>query len=750
MNHLERLFNLMIFAFLPVSVTINVHSQTLTGTVSDEQGNPLANVNVMIPALQLQTGTTDCGKYEFSKLSPGIYTIEFYSIGYEKETRTIQLTSSDNTQDVVLRASPLELPAVTVTAKPQPTGINNSAQPVSVLEGRELDSKRGQSVTQSIEALPGVSTFSRGPLSMKPVIRGLTSQRVVVAVNGMRHDSQQWDDEQSPEIDALDVERIEVLRGPNSVLFGSDALGGVVNVITQDPRMSGIGSSPLSGSLLLNGFSNNRQAAGGLTLYGSNSAIEYKGQFSARHTDDIMMPEGALRNSGASEVNGSGLFGTTQEWGTLKLQCSHFGQEIHISPDPEQLEEEPDLAPQQNITHDKVYVSYNVPISISRLEINGTWQGSKRSEFEDEDKAEADSAQVQLHLSTVSVDVKVHHATIGTIFGTVGASIMSQKNETLGLEPLIPGFNQLNFAGYIYEELPLSPVNFSVGLRFDSRRLEVDENDDLGVQKQTRNYTAVTGTAGIVWHATEPISFALNVGRGWRSPIAEELFINGADEGSIRFKIGNVNLEPEESFNLDLLARYASPRFSVEASAFHNRISRYIFLSPTAEVDPASGFTKYIQSQANATLGGGELTLYTAASNHLILHAGFDWVLGKNEETNTWLPMIPANRLKAGLKLTEPSLDFLHNPYIAVNTRVALNQERIDPFESQTGGYSLFDVGFGGEISIGSNMLKVDCAVDNILDKAYFDHLSRYKDYGLNPGRNVSVKISVPFTVIKE
>jgi len=725
-----------------------VRGQAISGTVVSDQRIPLPNVNVSIPALRLRTGTNDQGGYKFTKLPSGFYTVEFYSIGYEKETRTALVSTGAIVLDVVLRASPLEMPAVTVTAKPEATEILNSSQPVAVLEGRELDRERGQSVGGSLENLPGVSTFSRGPLSAKPVIRGLTSQRVVITQNGMRHDSQQWDDEQSPELDALNVERIEVLRGPNSVLYGSDALGGVVNVITLDPHTLGDGHSRLAGNFLLNGFSNNRQGSGSVMLFGTGDALEYLGQFSARHSDDIMTPAGALENSGASEVNGSGMIRTSQDWGTLSLDYSHFGQEIHISPDPREMEDEPDLAPQQNISHDRIHGLITAPVSSARLEVNGAWQKSERSEFEDEDQAEADSAVVKLRLSTFTVDAKVHHAPVGDLHGTVGASIMSQKNETLGLEPLIPGFTQTNFAGYVYEELQLSPISISGGLRFDSRKLEVEENDDLEIDAETREYTAVTGTAGLIWHAAPDLSFGFNVGRGWRAPIAEELFINGTDEGSIRFKIGNPDLEPEESVNLDLSARLTSARIVAEASVFHNRINKYIFLSPTPGIDSATGFTKYVQNQANATLTGFEANVHLAASDNVVLLAGFDFVLGRNEETDSWLPMIPAHRFRTGLKLTEPACGAVHRPYISIDAKVALDQERIDAFETGTGGYSLFDFGIGGEIALGSSRMNVDFSVHNLFDRAYFDHLSRYKDYGLNPGRDVTVKVAIPFILV--
>ncbi len=745
MRNLSDSIRAVIFAWFAVLlISMPARAQSVSGTVTDDQGAPLANVNVLLTGTGFHAPTNAQGKYSITPIPRGTYLVEFHIIGYSVETKTVEAGSSDATADATLHATPLELPAVTVTAQPQPVSINDSPQPVATAENRELMRDRGQSVMNSIEDLPGVSTFSRGPVSMKPVIRGLTGQRVVVAEDGIRHESQQWDDEQSPEVDALDIDRIEVLRGPNSVLFGSDALGGVVNFIRTEPASLSIAPVHLGGQLLLNGFSNNSQGAGALALYGTSDAVEYKGQADYRNTNDISTPLGTLPNSWERELNGSGLLGVKQEWGEVKAEYSHFGQEFHISPEPGG---EPP-SPAQKITHDKVNLSYDGPLSTLRLGIRGTYQRSERAEYDDSGIIDIeDSAAIRLRLRTYTVDARLEHGGVGGLSGTIGASVMTQKNETLGLMPLIPGFTQNNYAGYVFEQYRLPEVSLAGGIRFDSRKLDVDENGDLGIGAQSKTFNAVTGTAGIVWHASEQASASLNVGRGWRSPIAEELYINGADEGSVRFKVGDPDLSPEESFNLDLSGRYVSPRVVAEVSLYRNRINRYIFLSPTGVIDSATGFEKYQQRQANATLSGMEIRLQGAVSDNIICHGGFDLVYARNEETDTWLPIVPANRFKAGIRLTEASAGALLNPYLSLGAQIVLDQNRVDAFEDPTGGYTLFNVGAGGEFALPAGRLLVDFSVNNLFDKAYFDHLSRYKDYALNPGRDFVLRVSVPFTL---
>jgi iron complex outermembrane receptor protein len=718
-------------------------AQSLSGTVLNEKQSPLANVTVMIPALKRGTTTNATGKFTFEKLPAGVYVVAISQIGYRSETRIVNLSNGDATLTLELRLSPLTLSAVTVTAKPQPTDILTSPQAVAVLEGAQLNQLRGQAVMQALEKNPGVSLYTTGAGIVKPAIRGLTSQRVLVVTDGVRQEGQQWGDEHGPEIDAFDVDRIEVVRGPNSVLYGSDALGGVINIIKAEIPSASAGAPQLGGNFLLNGFSNNNQGAGALSLYGASGILGYRANFSLREAGDIRTPDGKLFNSGGNEHNGSGMLGMQGDWGSVAADYSRFDEKLQIHEDPA---EDPDATPFQKIQHDKLHLHANLPLPALRLEVNGGWQQNHRREFEEK---QATDPSLNLVLNTTTLEVKAHHQPLGSTFGTIGLSVMHQKNETLGEEKLIPAYTTTNVAGFIYEEMRLQEVSLSVGLRYDTRNLEVTANEDLGVEAQARDYHAVTGTVGAVWRAAEPLAFALNVGRGWRSPVAYELFVNGVHEGTVRYDIGDNTLQPEASLNFDLSLRYAAARVQGEITAFHNRINRFIFASPTSEIDPGSGFTKYQLKQADATLLGAELSLQAQAANWLILEGSADFVRGANEQTEQPLPLMPANRFKLGARLTKPAWGKLANPYVSFNTKMVLAQNRIEAYETKTGGYALFDVGIGAEIPLGADQINIDLVVENLFDKAYRDHLSRYKAYALNPGRNIMLKASLPFIVAK-
>ena len=521
----------------------SLFAQSISGSVANENGAPLSNVSVTIRALQRVNVTDNDGQFIFRKLPQGTYTVEFNLIGYKKEVKEVSVAADDASIRISLTPTPLELPALTVTAEPQPASILETPLATTVIEGRQLQRERGQSLGQTIEFAPGVAAFSGGPLSMKPVIRGLSSQRVLVLSGGVRLESQTWDEPQSPEINVLDVDRIEIVRGPNSVLYGSDALGGVVNVVKSELQSVSEGAPALHGILTANGFTNSPQMASGLSLSGASSMWNYRGNFSARFAGDYSAPSGktadgrrvaagTVFNSGGNEINGSAAIGTKQEWGTLSLDVTHFGQKYLIAPEPGRKEYELNIntglydslpaAPSQEIFHETATLYANLPMPMARVELTGTYQRNSRkeegvSETDADEQKKADlgiKLEAQLILNTFSLDAKAHHHAMGPFLGTVGISTVYQTNETAGQNAIIPGYAAFNVAGYVYEELRVQhDLRFTGGLRFDSHRLYADANSQLGKLKQTLNFSAATGTIGAAWNAVEPLTFAVSAGR---------------------------------------------------------------------------------------------------------------------------------------------------------------------------------------------------------------------------------------------
>jgi len=346
---------------------------------------------------------------------------------------------------------------------------------------------------------------------------------------------------------------------------------------------------------------------------------------------------------------------------------------------------------------------------------------------------------------------------------------MRQVNETLGAEPLIPGYDSYDYGGFIYEEAQWDKFTVSLGGRADGKTLNVNAKSDLQTTAQTRKYEALTGALGVVFHPVDPLAFALNMGRGWRAPSPAELFSFGVHEGVGRFEIGEQTLSPEKSFNLDASMRYASKDLKGEVSFFRNRIEDFIFVEavtsgvnpvsglvigsidpgtglPVEATDPTSGNPLFKFKHVDATLFGCELGIEAQLLEWLSLNGGADWIRGENETASRPLSLIPSNRVKIGAKLQKHEFGILENLFIGATVKLVDTQTRLGVGETRTAGYTLVDLDVGTDISIAEKShVKVSLSVDNLFDRAYVEHLSRYKAYALNPGRNIIFKVSVPF-----
>ena len=752
-------------------------AQSIRGIVCDENGTGIASALVRIPALHRSLLTDTGGSFVFSGILPGRYVVEAQRVGHIRSATAAE-ASKDNPALVrlTLVASPLEIPAVTITAESQPTRWIDASLQADGIDGRELQSRRGQSLGATIAELPGVSSLSGSPLAVKPVIRGLSGQRTLVLADGLRLESQTWDEPQSPEIDVLDIDRIEVIRGPGSVLYGSDALGGVLNAIRPVPPCAEDGAPALRGSVLANLFTNSIQGAGAVSVEGASGAFGYRANVSARSAGDYNTPAGTVAsgarvaagrvfNSGASEINGS-LSGTwRQPWGTLSIDAVHFLQTYYIAPEPGRKEYELNVntmlydsipaSPKQEILHERAALTASIPSALGRLEISAGGQYNSRRE-EGVNESEADEQkkeklgikpEAQLVLMSGSVDGRLHHLPVGPIEGTLGISTAYQTNATEGMKAIIPGYATWSIAGYVYEVYPAtSSLRLTGGIRLDHRSMAVESNAQLNIGAQTIVFSSLSGTAGAAFEVAPPLTLALNIGRGWRAPVAAELFFNGADEGTVRYKVGDPHLVPEHSFNLDLSLRFRSPSVSAEVSVYRNRIDRFIFLAPNGQVN--SGLAVYQYEQADATLQGGEFSTQVVVTPWMVVEAGLDVVRGTNEESQSPLPLMPPDRIRAGVRIVPGDLGGVREAFVRLCSRTERTQDRIDRLESSTPGYTVLDLYLGGKVSVVGVDCTIDLAVTNLFDKAYFDHLSRYKNYALDPGRDIVVRVGVPFGLL--
>ncbi|MFB5651806.1 TonB-dependent receptor [Leptospira wolffii] len=795
---MKKLFTIILTALVLPFAEAFALDVNLKGKIKDTDGRPVANARLYITETKFSVRSSSDGSFEFQHLSPGTYTLVISAQNFELKTEKVELSETDKQLDLTLRPSLLEGVAINVTAKSAASDFLSTPQPTTVLEGRQLQRLRGQNVMSALENTPGTSVMTTGAGTSKPVIRGLTGQRVLVMTDGVRQEEQQFGDDHTVDLDAFNVDKIEIVRGPASVLYGSDALGGVINVIRSKAPTAKDGAPLLGGTFSTNSFSNNKQDAGALSLFGyhKDTNFGYRIQTDTRKAGRITTPQGTLPNTGFHERNVNASLGTDGSWGNFYVDSFQRYQEQDLYDNPS---ENLGSTAYQTVLHQKTHMHGFFILPFVNVELDAGYQRNNRREIEDKnrympikdtlidpsvssyDKAVSiyqvnkyDYKQgLNLSLDTTTVDAKVHHKEWKGLKGTIGASGMQQRSNTIGTEPLIPAYSLNNIGFFAFEEWKIKDFTFSAGARSDKRSVDIKENTDLGNAETTKNYSASTGTLGSVWRFAKDFSLALNAGRGFRAPTPFELFANGVHEGSGRFEIGKEGLRPEVSLNYDASLRYANDRFQAEFSVFRNRIDNYIYSVSAGAIDADSGLPIYRYRQDAATLEGGELSFQAQATSWLVVTGGIDILratIRKNipneiladpanvdldsvysDLKNKYLPRMSPNRGRLGLRFTKKELLGISNPYFSVTGTFVQSQYKVDKLETPTPGYNLYDIGFGGEIpgmTNGTESATFDVAVLNVFDKEYVSHLSRYKDYALNPGTNVTFKTTIPFTLI--
>jgi iron complex outermembrane recepter protein len=730
-------------------------SHPIAGRVTDANGHPIAEVVVRVVELKRSTSTNEDGQYSIAQLPSGRYTVSFAAIGYAPQVRTVTIDDADVTLDVSMKTSVIELPSIQVTGSAEATNPMASPQPMHVLGGEHLAASHEPSLGDALNTMPGMRNYSTGPAIGKPVIRGLTSTRVVVLDDGHRMESQQWGDEHGPSIEPSTASRIEVIRGPASVLYGSDALGGVVNVVA--PHLpDGIGRAALFRGSLSGGYATaSQQPDGILTLEGASGGTALRIEGTARHSENYRAADGLeVWNSAIENFGGTGTLGYHGAWGSMTGRYTYRKDLIHLT------DEEPDATPFQRIRDQRASLDFAVPAGQSRLEIGFGYQNNRRAEYEEAD-APVDEVGGGLRQNTYITNVHLHHPSVGNMSGEIGLSGEYTKFGKFGEETLIPNARTGDVGLFAFEQIELGQWGVSFGARYDYRRLNADADADLGTAAAKRTWNSVAGNVGFLYRVTEPVAVVLNVGRGFRAPAEFDLFSNGVHEGTLAFIRGNPNLKDETSLNTDLALRIQTSRAVAEFGGFANLIQNYIYTVPTTDVDPESGFNIFDVTQGDARLVGFEGSLEYHVTDFMHLEGTADYVNGQNTTTDQPLPLMPPFRATYALRLEGGDMSgAISNPYFSIGGESNARQSRLDPSEAefysaafdgagyQSTAYTLVNLatGFSVQTSPG-RWFRVDLQLRNVLDQAWSDYLSRVKTNALDSGmgRNFIARFATQF-----
>jgi iron complex outermembrane receptor protein/hemoglobin/transferrin/lactoferrin receptor protein len=703
-------------------------------------------------------------------------------------------SADQNTQpDKATALAVAALDTMTVTGTARKVRPFNAPADIDVVEGREKHKHQTASLGASLDALPGISNIGTGSQTGKPVIRGLSGNRVRVMQNGIGMYHQQFGVRHAPNIEPFLAERIEVVRGASSILYGSDAIGGAVNVISTPVPFAAPGQTELGGEVTGGYSTNNNERMGGLRLNAANDQFGFTGAFLGRDGGNINTPNvstfpesgragapnfsGDLDHTDYEQRNGELAFGWLAPFGTVTARYKHWEDDHnYLLPPPINLPNGIGIG--QRLENDLVQVEAMIDLSPGwHLEPSFTWSNNKRQsnpgpppaadrpngstrEYLPEDiviDLERDSYTGRLEL--------VHENINNWLSGRWGVEVVREEQVSRGSVALSPGGEIDNYSLFGFEELDFGALVVNAGLRFDRREQKADASEtfDQSVIPAARSlseqsYSVVTGSIGASYQMTDNLVAAANVGRGFRAPDLFELYVNGVHGGVAAVQRGDASLDEETSLNTDLSLRWKSERLQAKMTVYRNKVSDYIFFGDTGMTN-AGGLPILQAAQADATLYGTDLSAHYQFNDVFAVHGGYEMVRGDFDRGGDDLPLLPADELRAGFTVTPASTGVLNNPYMTLEVVHKMDKDaagRLEPFSqfdntpfgtASTDDYTLVNVyaGFDLPYQASGSAGRVNLRVNNLFDEDYRDFLDTYKGYALSPGRNVTVQMTLPF-----
>jgi len=777
----------------------------VSGTIRDAQtGERLQAVAIYISELKSGVVSDSNGFYQYKGLNSGSYLFEISSIGYKKRVEQIQIRQ-DTILDFELVQSVSELHEAVVTGVTRATELRKSPIVIKPVDVDQISQNNSTNLVDALSSVPGISQITTGSGISKPTIRGLGYNRVISLYNGIRQEGQQWGDEHGLEMDQYSIDRIEIVKGPGSLLYGSDGIAGVLNFIANKPiaegkKQTGItqnyqSNNNLLGTSIHSGFTKNGVQV--LGRYSQKFASNYQNSYDAK-----------VFNSGFRERSFSLHLGLNKKWGYTHWNVSTYNTVLNMvegerdslgnftvessdglgstkisAANDEDLSGYKIGIPNQDVAHYRVLSNSYFQLNKGTLNLDLGFQNNKRKEFGN--VLDPDEEELFFDLYTFNYNVRYNVNEWKGWESSVGVSGMRQNNVNKGEEFLIPEYTLFDLGGFVFTQKTFKDrLTLAGGLRYDTRTVNIDElvldsieqpvttSDDytsVKFQRDELSYESFSGSIGVSYQMSKISTVKLNLGRGFRTPNIAEISSNGRHEGSLKYEYGNSELKPEISHQIDLAYFLSSDHTTFEFTPFANFISNYIYSSKlqamnggdsipdSEEPVPAFQFT-----QGNVTLVGGEIYLDVHPHPYDWLHIehSFSYVQATQKDqpdSLKYLPLIPPAKYSGILRAQFKKINKkISNLYIKVGVDHFFDQNRYFSAygtETATPSYTLINAGFGaGFKTFGKpNALTLIVSIDNIADISYQSHLSRLKYASLNEaigrqgvfnmGRNIGFKL---------
>ncbi|NQY67231.1 MAG: TonB-dependent receptor [Flavobacteriales bacterium] len=733
---------------------INLIGQDFKGTVLNKETlKPISFVQVYFVDLKTGTTTNEQGVFHIEHFKQKNIHLQLSFVGYDVVDNIIN-TDSTKEQTFYMLPGHIGLDEVVVSA---PNGRLQGENIVNIDHKKisELQETSPLNLAEAISTIPGVDQTSTGSGIGKPVIRGLSGNRIITYAQGIRIENQQWGDEHGLGVGDVGIESVEVIKGPASLLYGSDALGGVLYFIDERYASHNTVEGFAQSKFLLNTLGAQNNA--GFKIHKGSLKFNLFGTYTS-HADYQVPSFSRVLNTRFDEHNIKSSFGfNTKNW-ISNIRYSYLKNNFGIVEDGTFSEETHrnfeslyQSIENQNLSFDNVIFTGKSNINLTLGYIN-----NYRKEFEEEDHGHGhshtnhseDEHALGLKLSSYTYNLKWYSASYKDQFDVViGTQGMLQNNLNDGEEVLIPDASTNDLGAFVLGNLKLNKLQLQSGIRADVRSIDtkemITEESIFSALKST--YTGFTFSGGAVYKLNK-IKYRANISSGFRAPNTTELLSNGVHHGTNRFIRGDVNLISERAIQSDFSFDYQHEHLTFSINPFFNSIQNYIFLIPTDTIIDGSPVFKF--EQTNALLYGGEVGLHYHPHKVHWLHieSNLSTVFGEDKIGNR-LPLIPQTKISSTLRAEFKHKKKVHFKNIFVNHIYRFDQNRIGIFETVSANYTLLNAGLNIEIHTKSNPIEITTGVKNMLNINYIDHLSRFKTLGIqNQGINFYIGLKIKFS----
>ena len=720
-------------------MTLYAHSSgtgTLSGRVLDaDTGEPVGFTYLLIEEIHFWQRVNADGSFKFDHIPAGHFSITTHRLGYQDQTTTVDIGKNRTTEkNFRISVSPLMLQSVAVSGE----WLQDSTmiEPEIVVADKKLRQNLGMTIAKTIENEPGLDQISMGPAPARPVLRGLGGDRLLLLEDGERTgDLSATSADHAVSIDPMTTTRIEVIRGPEALIYGSNTLGGVINVIREAvPRHA---PQKRTGSATAQGESVNRGSSGALELSIPAGPVAVRGDFSLRSAGDVQTPAGTLRNTNIRTVNGSTGASLTGHWGFAGISGGVYDSKYGIPPDP--IGGHPsgvdiDMLRQ----HAMIESEFNIPANRIR-HVNFKYQYSR---YQHQEIESSGSIGMEFGVVTHNLSATLHFCECG-LLGNARVGFWSEHRDyASGGLTFTPASDELSGALFFYNEYFFGQWSLNASLRTDLKSVRPKEeylSRNVGSIRE-RNFSGLSGGLSVNNHLTRNLKTGVSLLRTFRAPGVEELFSEGPHLAAYSYEIGNADLNEETGIGLEWFAELKLDHGSLRASLFRNNVQHYIFPQNTGERSwRRADLYLYQYTGLHTRMDGFECSADWMPLSWLSLSGQLQAVYGMLVDKDEPLPRMPPLSGKVEVGWHHGSL------CISMDAKGADKQDRLGGFEESTDGYVIYGLNAQMLISDRWFMHTLTFTIENITDTEYRRHLNRVKAIMPEPGRNIRLLYKIFF-----